>query len=106
MPVTSAAVRIICCFLFYVLFVAFTHFCGICALYGLAVLCFMQELQNEICAENPDAVGDLYLDIAEAYMNVGLHSSAKPLLYSLVTSANYNMVCCTAVCFDCFGYVS
>jgi len=43
--------------------------------------------------ENPDAIGDLYLDIAEAYMTVGLYTSAKPILISLVMSANYSMVC-------------
>jgi len=62
--------------------------------------CFFKELLNEICSENPDAVGDLYLDIAEAYMNVGLYMSAKPILFSLVTSAKYNMVCVV-----CFFYV-
>ena len=59
---------------------------------------FCQELLTEICSENPDDVGDLYLDIAEAYMNVGLYTSAKPILVSLVTSAQYNMVCNAVNC--------
>jgi hypothetical protein len=40
------------------------------------------------------------LDIAEAYMSVGLHASAKPLLVSLVTSVEYNKVSSSTVAFN------
>ena len=43
-------------------------------------------------SENPDMVGDLHLDIAEAYMSIEDYSAAKPLLAKLVSSAEYNKV--------------
>ena len=42
--------------------------------------------------ENIDEVGDLYLDVAEAYMTCQVYSKAKVLLDKLVSSVNYNMV--------------
>jgi len=47
--------------------------------------------------EQPNDVGDLYLDVAEAFMEVGNYKSAKPILASLVHSDNYNLVS-TLVC--------
>jgi hypothetical protein len=58
---------------------------------------FYQRILADISSENPDIVGDLHLDIAEAYMSVGLHASAKPLLVSLVTSVEYNKVSLSVV---------
>ena len=45
-----------------------------------------------VVKENADEVGDLYLDIAEAYMDHGHYTLAKPLLATLVTTTNYNLV--------------
>jgi len=53
------------------------------------VIVFQTNLED-ISRENPDAVGDLHLDIAEAYMSVGQHGLAKPLLLNLVSSTEYN----------------
>ena len=37
-------------------------------------------------------MGDLYLDIAEAYMEQGCYRQAEPLLKMLVKSQNYHLV--------------
>ena len=42
--------------------------------------------------EQPNDVGDLYLDVAEAFMEVGNYKSARPILAALVHSDNYNLV--------------
>lgn len=42
--------------------------------------------------ENIEQVGDLYLDIAEAYMENALYSEAKSLFSVLVHSTTYNEV--------------
>ncbi|XP_072019702.1 LOW QUALITY PROTEIN: general transcription factor 3C polypeptide 3-like [Amphiura filiformis] len=41
--------------------------------------------------ESPDEMGDLYLDVAEAYVEGGQYSEAKPILASLVKTSNYNL---------------
>ena len=45
-----------------------------------------------LLAEQPDDVGDLYLDVAEAFMEEGGYKPAKPILAALVHSQNYNLV--------------
>ena len=55
------------------------------------VVC-MQSVVELVVQENTDEVGDLYLDIAEAYMDHGYYEEAKPLLASLVTTDRYNLV--------------
>lgn len=42
--------------------------------------------------ENIEENGDLYLDIAEAYMDTGTVKQALPLLQALVKTKNYNLV--------------
>lgn len=42
--------------------------------------------------ENIEEIGDLYLDVSEAYMAVGMCKEATPLLASLVSSEKYNLV--------------
>ncbi|KAK2171464.1 hypothetical protein NP493_1062g00073 [Ridgeia piscesae] len=62
----------------------------VCAIY----LCYgdlVQELVEPLLVEQPNDVGDLYLDVAEAFMEVGNYKSAKPILASLVHSDNYNL---------------
>ena len=47
----------------------------------------LQSLMNENC----DDVGDLYLDVAEAFMSENIYNQAEPLLSRLTGSQNYNM---------------
>lgn len=61
----------------------------ICLIHLKFIVC-AREIMQPVVHENPDDVGDLYLDIAEAYMSQGLHSDAKPLLEALFTSKKYN----------------
>lgn len=42
-------------------------------------------------------VGDLYLDVAEAYMDQRCFVDAKPILKKLVNSENYNLVFLTVL---------
>ena len=39
-----------------------------------------------------DEIGDLYLDVAEAYMEQGFYKECKPILATLVDSEKYNLV--------------
>lgn len=41
--------------------------------------------------QNPEDMGDLYLDVAEAFLDVGEYNSALPLLSALVCSERYNL---------------
>lgn len=41
--------------------------------------------------QNPEDMGDLYLDVAEAFLDVGEYGSALPLLSALVCSERYNL---------------
>ena len=42
--------------------------------------------------EDIDDVGDLYLDVAEAYMDCEIYTEARDVLAKLVCSQKYNMV--------------
>ena len=46
-----------------------------------------------ILTDNVEDIGDLYLDIAEAYTDKSLHDKARPLLHALVHTDDYNFVC-------------
>ena len=50
------------------------------------------------CSESVEEVGDLYLDVAEAYMDKGYYAECKPLLASLVDSEKYNLVTTLSLC--------
>lgn len=41
--------------------------------------------------QSPEELGDLYLDVAEAFMDKGEYVSALPLLGALVCSERYNL---------------
>ena len=45
-----------------------------------------------LLAHDPNVVGDLHLDVCEALMDTGRYSEAKPILYTLIHSAEYNKV--------------
>ena len=44
------------------------------------------------CSMSVDEIGDLYLDVAEAYMEQGYYKECKPILATLVDSEKYNLV--------------
>ncbi|KAJ8306506.1 hypothetical protein KUTeg_017051 [Tegillarca granosa] len=65
----------------------------------LAVCLIYQNLHDIVKAvieplfeENIEEMGDLYLDVAEAYMENKYYHDAKPILQQLVCSAHYNLV--------------
>ncbi|XP_041120613.1 general transcription factor 3C polypeptide 3 isoform X1 [Polyodon spathula] len=41
--------------------------------------------------QSPEEMGDLYLDVAEAFLDIGEYNSALPLLSALVCSERYNL---------------
>ncbi|XP_039203904.1 general transcription factor 3C polypeptide 3 isoform X2 [Crotalus tigris] len=58
--------------------------------------------------QNPEEMGDLYLDVAEAFLDVGEYDSALPLLSSLVCSERYNLAVVWlrhAECLKALGYI-
>ncbi|KAK3747555.1 hypothetical protein QZH41_015788, partial [Actinostola sp. cb2023] len=52
----------------------------------------VKTLMSSLFKENIEEVGDLYLDIAEAYADTGEHIEALPILDTLVLSPKYNQV--------------
>ena len=50
------------------------------------------DVSKVLFSENVEEVGDLFLDVAEAHMDVGDYKNAKAALGSLVKSDNYNLV--------------
>ncbi|KAI1280543.1 Rho GTPase-activating protein [Halotydeus destructor] len=55
--------------------------------------CFksVKQLQQAIEQEDAEEMGDLYLDIAEAYMDIASYPEAEPFLRKLVNTQNYNL---------------
>ncbi|XP_078727217.1 general transcription factor 3C polypeptide 3 [Lampetra fluviatilis] len=51
----------------------------------------VKTLVSWLMEQNPEDMGDLYLDVAEAFLEVGEYNSALPLLASLVCSERYNL---------------
>ncbi|XP_078536552.1 general transcription factor 3C polypeptide 3 [Lissotriton helveticus] len=51
----------------------------------------LNPLLTTLMEQNPEEVGDLYLDVAEAFLDVGEYNSALPLLSALVCSERYNL---------------
>lgn len=41
--------------------------------------------------QSPEEIGDLYLDVSEAYLEEGEYMSALPLLSALIVSEKYNL---------------
>lgn len=72
--------------------------------------CSLQPMVTSMMEQSPEELGDLYLDVAEAFMDKGEYGSALPLLSALVCSERYNLAvvwlrhagvdvfCC--ICFD------
>uniref|UniRef100_A0A8C4ZKA9 General transcription factor IIIC, polypeptide 3 n=1 Tax=Gadus morhua TaxID=8049 RepID=A0A8C4ZKA9_GADMO len=51
----------------------------------------LDGLLTEMMGQSPEEVGDLHLDVAEAFLEEGEFSSALQLLSALVTSVKYNL---------------
>lgn len=51
----------------------------------------LQTLVTSLMEQSPEEIGDLYLDVAEAFLDQGEYSSALPLLSVLVMSEKYNL---------------
>lgn len=54
-------------------------------------LCSLQPMVTSMMEQSPEELGDLYLDVAEAFMDKGEYCSALPLLSALVCSERYNL---------------
>ncbi|XP_040261605.1 general transcription factor 3C polypeptide 3 [Bufo bufo] len=51
----------------------------------------VSPMLTSLMEQNPEEMGDLYLDVAEAFMDIGEYNSALPLLSGLVCSEKYNL---------------
>uniref|UniRef100_A0A8C2XJX0 General transcription factor IIIC, polypeptide 3 n=1 Tax=Cyclopterus lumpus TaxID=8103 RepID=A0A8C2XJX0_CYCLU len=51
----------------------------------------LEGLVSSLMEQNPEEIGDLYLDVGEAYLEEGKYMTALPLLSALVISEKYNL---------------
>ncbi|KAM9454601.1 general transcription factor 3C polypeptide 3 [Clarias gariepinus] len=51
----------------------------------------LHAMVTSMMEQSPEEMGDLYLDVAEAFMDKGEYGSALPLLAALVCSERYNL---------------
>ncbi|KAG9349390.1 hypothetical protein JZ751_027833 [Albula glossodonta] len=51
----------------------------------------LDPMLTALMEQSPEELGDLYLDVAEAFLDEGEYSSALPLLSALVCSERYNL---------------
>ncbi|XP_023282845.1 general transcription factor 3C polypeptide 3 [Seriola lalandi dorsalis] len=51
----------------------------------------LENLVPSLMEQSPEEIGDLYLDVGEAYLEEGEYMSALPLLSALVISDKYNL---------------
>ncbi|XP_076879328.1 general transcription factor 3C polypeptide 3 [Brachyhypopomus gauderio] len=51
----------------------------------------LDPMLTSLMEQSPEDLGDLYLDVAEAFMDEGEYNSALPLLSALVCSERYNL---------------
>lgn len=56
-----------------------------------SLLTHSQGLVSSLMEQSPEEIGDLYLDVGEAYLEEGEYMSALPLLSALVISEKYNL---------------
>lgn len=57
----------------------------------LSVPTHSQGLVSSLMEQSPEEIGDLYLDVGEAYLEQGEYMSSLPLLSALVISEKYNL---------------
>uniref|UniRef100_A0A3B3HR54 General transcription factor IIIC, polypeptide 3 n=1 Tax=Oryzias latipes TaxID=8090 RepID=A0A3B3HR54_ORYLA len=60
-------------------------------LINLQVFTPLEPLVLSLMEQSPEEIGDLYLDVGEAYLEQGCYTSALPLLSALVISDKYNL---------------
>ncbi|XP_010630259.1 general transcription factor 3C polypeptide 3 isoform X2 [Fukomys damarensis] len=68
----------------------------------------LNPLLTTLVEQNPEDMGDLYLDVAEAFLDVGEYNSALPLLSALVCSERYSLAVVWlrhAECLKALGYM-
>ena len=58
----------------------------------IPLICIFQKVTEPLYELNMDENGDLYLDVAEAYMENGYYKQAETILGKLVKSKNYDLV--------------
>nr|XP_020471016.1 general transcription factor 3C polypeptide 3 isoform X2 [Monopterus albus] len=63
----------------------------IVCLIHLHVFLPLESLVSSLMEQSPEEVGDLFLDVGEAYLEKGEYVSALPLLSALVISKKYNL---------------
>uniref|UniRef100_A0A8K9V7C9 General transcription factor IIIC, polypeptide 3 n=1 Tax=Oncorhynchus mykiss TaxID=8022 RepID=A0A8K9V7C9_ONCMY len=51
----------------------------------------LDSMLTSLMEQSPEELGDLYLDVAEAFLDQGEYNSALPLLSALVCSERYNL---------------
>ncbi|XP_045555430.1 general transcription factor 3C polypeptide 3 [Salmo salar] len=51
----------------------------------------LDSMLTSLMEQSPEELGDLYLDVAEAFLDEGEYNSALPLLSALVCSERYNL---------------
>ncbi|XP_024153735.1 general transcription factor 3C polypeptide 3 [Oryzias melastigma] len=60
-------------------------------LINLQVFTPLEPLVSALMEQSPEEIGDLYLDVGEAYLEQGRYASAQPLLSALIVSEKYNL---------------
>lgn len=50
-----------------------------------------QALVSSLMEQSAEEIGDLYLDVGEAYLEKGAYLAALPLLSALIISEKYNL---------------
>ncbi|XP_042369236.1 general transcription factor 3C polypeptide 3 [Plectropomus leopardus] len=63
----------------------------IVCLIHLRVLTPLEGLVSTLMEQSPEEIGDLYLDVGEAYLEEGEYMTALPLLSALIISEKYNL---------------
>ncbi|XP_049609404.1 general transcription factor 3C polypeptide 3 [Syngnathus scovelli] len=63
----------------------------IVCLIHLQVCAPLEALVSSLMEQSPEDIGDLYLDVGEAYLEKAAYMSALPLLSALVISEKYNL---------------
>ncbi|PIK47914.1 hypothetical protein BSL78_15214 [Apostichopus japonicus] len=64
---------------------------SVCLIHLDAKQIVIQQNLEPLFEESPEMMGDLYLDVAEAYLDKGNNEAARPILALLVNSKNYNL---------------
>lgn len=66
--------------------------CMECICIILNTCCSLQEHVEVLMQENVEEIGDLYFDVAEAYMETSQCQTALPILQALIKSKSFSEV--------------